>query len=290
MTFRRFTALCLIAILCLTLCACGKKEEPVAGMANPLHEATQESILETVGISFQVPANAEDVTFWTIDTDPVTAQMKFSFDGDEYCYRVSSTAEYTDISGMYYEWENEDSCPVQYNEANVYWNDFKEGVILWYDAAPGMMYSLSQNTNATFGTLDTMANALYEPTQGDVDGVDDSFETVLNGYLADIQQNYHAGVAGCSLKGTAFACSLLDLFTGDMPDATQVKDIVAAFAAGLGSDAAAEFKGQMADIADYAERILADGEAAVDGCGYEPLYMPYDKGAMAPYIEALTLK
>lgn len=290
MTFRKITALCLALIICLTLCACGKKEEPAVGMPNPLHEETQESILEKTGISFQVPANAEDVSFWTIDTDPVTAQMKFSFDGDEYCYRIAPAAEYTDISGMYYEWANEDICPVKYNEANVFWNDFKEGVILWYDVAPGLMYSLSQDTNATFGTLDTMANSLYEPTQGEADGIDDSFETVLSGYLADIQQNYHSGTAGSSLKGTAFACSLLDLFSEDLPDAAIVKDTVAAFNESLGSDDADEFKNQMSSIAGYAQNVLEDGEASVEGCGYDPIYMPYDKDAMAPYVEALVIK
>lgn len=288
---KKVLSIVLCFALVAALCACGKKmpepEEPAVGMPNPMHEATQESILESLGFNFQIPAGAEDVSFYTIDGDPQIAQMKFTFDGDSYCYRMAATAEYKDIAGMYYEWANEEKAEVSYNEANCLWNDFEAGVILWYDIVPGIMYSLSQDSNATFDTLTIMANSLYEPLQGEADGVDDSFSAALNGVLADLQENYHGATAGCSLRGTAFACQLMDLFTEDAPSPDEVKSAVSGFAASLDSADKAEFTNQMSDVAAYVKEVLNNPDM-VDGCGYEPFYAPYDASAMTPYIEALT--
>ena len=304
---KKITAIVLALAMIFAFAACGSKtvEEvpaPVTstgktGLANPFHESTQEDILNNLGFSFQVPAGAEDEKFFTIDTDPKIAQMTFSFDGDEYTYRMSGTSEYKDISGMYYEWENSDKAQIDYNEADVRWNDWKQGVIMWYDAAPGIMYSLSQEVNATFNSLEGMALNLYQPTQGEVDGdeafaaASDEFIEAFNGNLADFQQNYHSGTAGSQLKAAAFAAHFMDLLTEDMPQVSDVADLTKAYASTLSGDAAAEFGEQLATLQTVAENLNKGdaGQMLLEECGYDAQHYPWDAKKMAKYFDAMQV-
>ena len=289
------------------LCACGSKTveeapspastEKKIGLANPYHETDQDGILQSLGFDFQVPAGAEDEAFYTIDTDPQIAQMTFVFDGDEYIYRMSATSEFKDISGMYYTWENNETAQIDYNEAQVSWNDWKEGVILWYDEAPGIMYSLSQKTNANFNSLEGMAINLYQPTQGDVDGddsgsVSDEFVEVFNGLLADFQQNYYPATAGSQLKAAQFAAHFMDLFTEDEPQTSDVSDLTKAFVEGLDASAAEEFKTQISDLQSAADS-LNNGEAGkmlLENSGYDAQNYPWEAKKMAKLFDAMNVK
>ena len=90
--------------------------------------------------------------------------------------RIKPSAEFEDISGMYYDWTaTDDTWKVGYCDAKAmsYISETEDDamVVLWYDVVPGLMYSIS----ATSGDLDGLdlsvyAEQVYIPVQGDSDG------------------------------------------------------------------------------------------------------------------------
>lgn len=75
---------------------------------------------------------------------------------------------FQDISGLPDYGTTEDVellwCPavVSYDEGGT-------GKRTWFDAAPGLVYSLSNDTGASKGTLPEMAASPFTPAQGDTD-------------------------------------------------------------------------------------------------------------------------
>ena len=167
----------LVLVFAVCLAASGMlqsfADEPTAALMNPLHEGTKESVLEATGFAMTAPEGAQNVMYFTIDqTDsrPI-AEMRFELDGKNYTYRMKGAAAFEDISGFYYTWEEQTKGKVEYVNADLYWNIDKEGMILWYDVVPGVMYSLTMDTGADPLALCTMADLLFYPLQGD-DGVE----------------------------------------------------------------------------------------------------------------------
>ena len=135
-----------------------------------------------------------------------------------------------------------------------------------------------------------MANSLFEPMQGDSDGVDDSFGTVFAGILSDMQQNYHGGTAGCSLVSARYAAIFMDLFTEDKPEADIIRQQVLSLEETLTADEREEFPAQLQEIAAAAEGLFEEGgEAVLSDCGYEPIFYPWDYEAMSACFEAMQL-
>jgi len=166
-----------IGIMLLGLAGCGAKQpetaEPPAavGLANPLTELSKEEF-DKSGFGLIPPEGAADVKYFTIATDPMTYQMTFTLNGSGYTVRVQPTGsvdnELPDISGMYYEWENQAFRQVGYNEAFVYWIEGGPGHITWLDKVPGLLYDVSVDTGANADTLASVAATCCPPTQGDV--------------------------------------------------------------------------------------------------------------------------
>lgn len=314
---KKLLALVLALAMIFALCACGSKQNATvnvdkesegkvtvgAGIANPMHAATQESILADLGITFQVPAGAEDVKFYTIDTEPKTAQMSFVFDGDEYTYRIAPASEFTDISGMYFDWEETEETQISYCDAKVCWNDWKEGVILWYDAVPGLMYSLAQGANANYNSLEGMASILFEPVQGDADGDEeaeetefvavtpDDFNEAFTGLVNEIHEYMEMGTAGASLKSAAFAARVMDMLVEDKPAVEDVAAAVKAYAESLDAKGLEAFKEQMAQLKSSAEALNngSSGQTLLESCGYEALHAPWDAKTMVKYFDAMQI-
>ena len=141
-------------------------------MANPWQTLTADELAQAAGVTFGVPEGAENVEYrWLKDEN--LAEMQFTMEsGDEYCARVQPTAEPTDISGMYYGWENVENVNVGYCEGTIgqYQTGSNEYVelIQWYDAAPGLMYALSVYTTDLDGLdLKAVAEQVFVPVQGD---------------------------------------------------------------------------------------------------------------------------
>lgn len=288
---KRTIVLLLAAAMLFGLAACGAKENKdnagFAGMPNPVHEATAESILNDLGFSFTAPADAEDVSFHVIDMsegDPI-AEMSFTRGGVNWNYRMRAALEYSDVSGMYYEWKNSAKASVGYNEAQLSWNEGEAGIIGWYDVAPGLLYSLSAGSGAGEEMLSEMANSLYCPVQGEVDG---SFTADFADVLDSIAQNYYPGTAGCSLKARAFAAELADVFTAAAPSPSEVSAAQRAYRESLSEADAAEFGEKLAAVAAASKELFGSNSAELlEECGYAALFS-WDPALMQPLFAALT--
>lgn len=153
------------------LCPAGGAEGAV-GMANPWRETTQEELLETLGVTFGVPEGAEDVVYRVLESEGV-AEMQFAWQGTEYIARIRSAEAFEDISGFFYDWNSVEECEISWCAGQLLRADTDAGSVwlcLWYDAAPGLMYSLGTN-GAVKAQPDPLALAerVYLPAQGDAE-------------------------------------------------------------------------------------------------------------------------
>ena len=141
--------------------------EAVAVM-NPIQEVDYKGLIELTGIPLNVPEEAKDVAYLVINgTNPI-AQVKFSLDGKEYCYRACATGEFeaVDISGLYYEWSENVDIEVGYCAGKMYTRE-GIGVVTWLDIALGINYTLSCDTDANGEELLTLADSIFVELQGD---------------------------------------------------------------------------------------------------------------------------
>lgn len=144
----------------------------MVGMANPWRETDQEEAEYNVPRLFTVPEGAENV-IWRImenkeagEDDAVPGalvELDFDLDGISYCARAQYGVEDTDISGMYYEWNEPETVKLASwgggeAEAKVYRSTGEEGAVLctWYDIEIGIAYSLSAVTDEA-ETLDIVS-------------------------------------------------------------------------------------------------------------------------------------
>lgn len=193
---KKIISLIMAVAMVFALCACGAKEEPVsAGMPNPVHECTYDELVQATGISVEAPAGAENVSYAYIDTESPISQVRFTYDGRDFCYRAQSTS-YLSISanvnedasssdlaaalndctnigavlaGMHSEWKCSGLYDLENGRESVFaFNEGKEGFIAWLDIAPGVLYSLSVDSKAEQDVLIDMAELCFVPLQGDV--------------------------------------------------------------------------------------------------------------------------
>lgn len=147
-----------------------ENSELVIGMPNPVHESTAEEILNKIGVTFAIPKGAKNIHYSVI-ADSLT-QMDFLWNKAECTVRAEPSGETSlkDISGFYYNWKNSADVKVGYNEAKAKWtkdeNRNSVGICIWWDAAPGIMYSVSMKNNANAKKLEKLANTVYVPQQG----------------------------------------------------------------------------------------------------------------------------
>ena len=201
----------------LALTACGKTEEPAedktiqvdsdvvqeaeaeesaeVGMANPWTDSDQQGVLQAMGFDMTSPEGATDVKYSYSESLGI-AQMTYELDNASWTYRMQSASELSDISGMEYEWTDVQDGQVAGLEAKYYAysdatedteyidNVFAVQVVDWYDAAPGVLYSLSvSGTDINGLDIQVFAEQLYTPLQGDADGDDASSDTELGDYF-----------------------------------------------------------------------------------------------------------
>ena len=170
-----------MAIICA---ACAKKEaeqpaEPEvqetaeenksAGLPNPMVEKTKDE-MTAAGFEFNVPDGATNVKYFIIDGK--LGEMQFEFNTLRCSARIQSTEKYEDISGMYFTWDSTEKGKVGYSEADLmFFKGTEESAqcIMWYDAAPGLMYCVSAIGKDMDGfDIQAIAEQTYVQTQGDV--------------------------------------------------------------------------------------------------------------------------
>ena len=281
--------------LSLLLSACGSSPEEQVQVVNPLRETTAEQILQELGIGFSVPEGAGDVQYFIIGTgESAVAEMRFKRNGAACTCRVQAAdipeGEVPDISGMFFDWENDAAAMVGYNEAVLTWNEGREGVIRWYDYAPGLLYSISVDTGACTGRLVELAGLVYAPVQSDVEALSEEVAAPaeLTNLLAAISQNYQFGVLGSSLRAAIYAGTLMDWFTANPVSRAEVDAAVIDFLSTLDTETLENFPKHLEYVEDAAKELLGEnGEALLDSCGYEPTHAPWDGEQIELYFDMI---
>ena len=198
---KKFSVAMLAVVMAFAMCACGNKTgEESTEVENPVTECTYEELLEKTGLDIAAPEKAEDVTYAYIaieGAEPI-AQVEFTLDDQEYCYRAQATAATSimteidadgqlvaadtleealksgisigaTLSGLNYDWEACASIDIAHCDGIAAFNDGKAGFVAWLDVAPGILYSLGVNDNCSQDELMKMAEAVFVPMQGDVE-------------------------------------------------------------------------------------------------------------------------
>ena len=147
----------------LLLCTCIS-----CGRAN---YSAQKMINSKLGLYFGDVNMARDVRYNIVGGD--TAQMKFMLD-DAYCTaRIQSTFSFTDISGRRTDWGGGEDVFVGGCSGKImYGADARSArnltLCLWYDPAPGLMYSLCITSDCTVQPdAVAVADQIYIPMQGE---------------------------------------------------------------------------------------------------------------------------
>lgn len=133
-------------------------------------------IMEILGYNVSVaPEGASDVYYRVQKVgDLVAGETSFVYEGVAYAYRIASTIEvkedFDDISGTTDDFEQEKEGKVQYCPARLSYNTGKNGKIVWFDVVPGLLYSITMEDKAAEASLLSMAEMIFVPAQGEVDG------------------------------------------------------------------------------------------------------------------------
>lgn len=171
---KRIFALMLGLLMLFSVCAAlGEADGDGVGMANPWTDMTEEELRQVSGVAFGVPEDAENVIYRWLAADRL-AEMQFTLDGEEYCARIQPAAleegQLMNISGMYFQWDHEEEVTIGHCSGTIALaqtgsEDWVE-LCQWYDAAPGLMYSLSMHTVDPDGLdLTAVAQMVYIPMQ-----------------------------------------------------------------------------------------------------------------------------
>ena len=192
---KKLLSVVLVFVLCLALLsACGAEnateekqesitapvledvEKPdgnISSMVNPNETVTKEELAARTGLSLDAPEGAENAVWQVVNGGEkgTIAELDFTLDGAEYCYRAQSTAifETYDMSGMFYNWTATEDGSVGGRDAKVFTCD-EAGYVSWLDIVPGINYNLSSTDVSDSGKLLEVANLVFVEAQGDVDG------------------------------------------------------------------------------------------------------------------------
>lgn len=129
------------------------------GLPNPVVEVESAEAIQTeLGIAMILPDGSTGMKYAIIGGK--TAQAQFTYQNNDYTYRIEKTDAKVDISGMFVEFaENKDMTRGDYPYSIAY-NEGAEGVASWYDQTAGATYSISMDAGASEAALQSMAEAL----------------------------------------------------------------------------------------------------------------------------------
>ena len=163
----------------LTACASWYEEETGVqwclsgklGASDVLNTANE--IMNELGYDLSVaPSGAENIAFRALEPDGLTVgETTFVLNGVTYTYRIAATnaveEEFADISGVQQAFAAETAGEVGWCSARLYFDEGAEGKIVWFDIAPGLLYSLHMDRDASETALTEAAELLYDPAQSD---------------------------------------------------------------------------------------------------------------------------
>ncbi len=162
-----FVFLALLTAVCIT----GSTVALATGTAalpNPVREVTLEALQTELGFPFQLPEEATDVAYTIINgaegQSPI-AQADFTMNEAQMTCRKQKVEALTDISGMHYDWTKTGVTAFEGVEDAAISTNGEQGILLWYDAAQGITYSLSMNAGASEDALvDVAAKIMLLPS------------------------------------------------------------------------------------------------------------------------------
>jgi len=147
-------------------------------MINPsfrqvIHEVNVELLAQAEEqglLTVEMPLGATKVVENGCEVNGVVAgEITFSLNGVNWTYRCApvnaADEEVPDISELNGNFKTLET-QVQHCPAMVSVEDGGAGKIVWYDSVPGVAYSLSMAKNASGDTLQSIANLMYTPLQG----------------------------------------------------------------------------------------------------------------------------
>lgn len=248
-------------------------EETGVGLSNPVKKSSPEEIAQRFGVEMKAPEGAEELSWTIIEGETPLAQMGYSLDGISFNYRIAKAEAYSDISGMYYEWKEN----VTAEEGSIRLADGGQGVIDRFDAAKGIVYSLSVNFGASAETLEKAARQLWGEGSDAAVGAPDGLKEQLYEQFDQLRSVCFPGTAGCSLSAAACAAEMADFFfmSGIGPDA--VDGITQYYFASLSQEDAQLFEMQLDSVVGaYGSLTGEGGEGLLDDCGYESSCFPWE--------------
>ena len=234
------------------------------GTISEFTPSSEEEILQTLGLRFGQTDEMSEISYQTVGT---LAQMSFTLDDVSYTARIQPTNEFQDISEFSFSaWAIADECMIGWCEAQAMMTQ-QDGEIfalcLWYDAAPGLMYSVSARAEDLKGLdIQKAAESVFAPLQDEADAV--TSEDILP-VLIDCTG--YEGTAGSSLKEAGAACRLM-MFADDkrLADADEMilSEAAAGALAGLTEEQKAELSGNMESINNLLTAAFEDYESRRD--------------------------
>lgn len=145
-----------------------EEEDDGADIVNPMAETTKEDILSEIGVDLTAPEGSKNVKYYTItDESDKTYEMSFTYDGVEYCYRVTPTGEVkpTDTTGLNYTWTTVENTTVA-ERAAIYSSCADASALYWIDIVPGINYSIGCKGEVALDALTAVAESVFAPVQG----------------------------------------------------------------------------------------------------------------------------
>jgi len=143
-----------------------------AELANPWTETDAQGLADATGFEMAAPEGAEDLSY-SYMKEAGLAQLRYVQNETKWVYRIQMTGEAADISGMAYQWTNQEEGDVSGRPAlycAYVGSEEEEDVqlVLWYDDVPGAAYSLSASGKDLDGLdIQACAESLFAPLQGD---------------------------------------------------------------------------------------------------------------------------
>ena len=197
--------------------------ETAIGMPNQWTDSDEQGVLEATGLEIAAPEGATEVSYSYMEESKL-AQVKYVLDDISWVYRMEPADELTDISGMYYEWTDEDKSEgtVSGREAVYYGylapeDSDEEDVQLvnWYDAVTGVTYSLSATAKDLDGMdIQAYAEQLYVPLQGDAtdDPAADRENELKDYFLGEHTSSYDGSTLNITDKNDGTFAVNIDIF------------------------------------------------------------------------------
>ncbi|GEM_PF-1357096 len=317
--WKKIAVVCL-AVLCLA--GCGKKdaakpeetaapetattgavdeESSNAGntmIGNPWEDCSAPEMEQALGFVINVPKEAQDTRYSICSTENL-GEADFTWQGQEICARMKPTPKFEDISGMYYDWATDRNGQVSYCDARIMSAE-EDGVTYivcnWYDAVPGMMYSLSTSGKNLDGfDIIGLAEQIFKPLQGDVDGDAETpdmkaSDTDKQGAEERLKEKLEKELSDSDGPILGFACEDYDCdgsyeafaFTGQVNEG--------------GEEFADEYYGELWFVNDDGVSLIDDGEkyyleiCHVADFGTRKFLLQYEAYATARVTEIYTVR